>query len=231
MSCFFSRLDGSIVVERYSDPFEAVRFFAENGFDWVVSDFIMPGMNVVELARRVKELKDIPFILYTGQGSEEVAQLAFQACADDYIRKEIEPSHYRVLINSIRHSVDKHRAEQIYRVVFDTNPDAIVVTIDNVIEYSNSASASLFGVAYNGELVGRFFTDFLLDRESEEVMWVSLQRVVSERETIPFELSIQSDDVAFKLVEGTLQNMSFFGKPAQFYFIRDITEKRDMERG
>ena len=60
---------------------------------------------------------------------------------------------------------------------------------------------------------------------------VSLQRVVSERETIPFELSIQSDDVAFKLVEGTLQNMSFFGKPAQFYFIRDITEKRDMERG
>jgi PAS domain S-box-containing protein len=231
LKLFFSRLDDSINVEGCCDPFEAVKLVVGNGFDCIVSDYIMPGMNGVELARRIKELKDIPFILYTGQGSEEVAQQAFQAGADDYIRKEIEPSHYGVLINSIRHSVDKHRAEQIYRVVFETNPDAIIVTIDNVIEYSNSASASLFDVDDSGKLVGRLFTDFLLDRESEEVSWLSLQRIVSEREAIPFELSIETDSGCCKLVEGTLQNMYFFGKPAQFYFIRDITEKRDMERG
>jgi hypothetical protein len=30
---------------------------------------------------------------------------------------------------------------------------------------------------------------------------------------------------------GNVQNMYFFGKPAQFYFLRDITERREMERG
>lgn len=200
---FFNRLDESITVQGCSDPFDAVKLIASNGFDCIVSDYVMPGMNGVELVERVKELKDIPFIIYTGQGSEEVAQLAFRAGADDYIRKEIEPSHYEVLINSIRHSVDKHRAEQIYRVVFETNPEAIIVTIDNVIEYSNLASAPMFGVVDRGELVGRCFTDFLLDHDSEEISWLFLQRIVSERRTIPFELTLQTNVGDKKMVEGT----------------------------
>ena len=228
---FVNRLDEGVEVESCSDPIEAVKLVVENGFDCIVSDYVMSGMNGVELIRRVKELKDIPCILYTGQGSEEVAQLAFQAGADDYIRKEIEPSHYEVLINSIRHSVDKHRAEEIYRVVFETNPEAIIVTIDGVIGYSNHASLALFGVDGRDHLVGCRFTDFLLDRDSDEVSWVSLQRIVSNNGLIPFELTLRADDGVLRLVEGTVQSMYFFGKPAQFYFLRDISESREMERG
>jgi len=225
------RLDGSMEVVSCIDPLEAVKLVVENGFDCVISDYVMPEMNGVELVRRVKELKDIPCILYTGQGSEEVAQLAFQAGVDDYIRKEIEPSHYEVLINSVRHAVDKHRAEEIYRVVFESNPEAIIVTIDEIIEYSNFASINLFGIKDKQELVGRRFTDFLMDNPSDEVSWVSLQRIVSDHRMIPFELTLRSADGRLKLVEGAVQNMYFFGKPAQFYFLKDITERREMERG
>ena len=228
---FINRLDGSMEVVSCIDPLEAVKLVSGNGFDCVISDYVMPEINGVELVRRIKELKDIPFILYTGQGSEEVAQLAFQAGVDDYIRKEIEPSHYEVLINSVRHAVDKHRAEEIYRVVFESNPEAIIVTIDEIIEYSNLASISLFGIEDRQELVGRRFTDFLLDNESDEVSWVSLQRIVSDNRVIPFELSLRASDSQLKLVEGAVQNMYFFGKPAQFYFLKDISERREMERG
>lgn len=228
---FINRIDEDMEVESCIDPIEAVKLVLGTGFDCIVSDYVMPGMNGVELIARIKELKDIPCILYTGQGSEEVAQLAFQAGADDYIRKEIEPSHYEVLINSIRHAVDKHRAEEIYRVVFETNPEPIIVTIDGVIGYSNHASLALFGVDGRNHLVGRRFTDFLLDRDSEEVSWVSLQRIVSDNRLIPFELTLRADNGVLKLVEGTVQSMFFFGKPAQFYFLRDISERREMERG
>ena len=228
---FMSSLDKSLDMVSCSDPFEALKLVAADGFDCVVSDYVMPSMSGIELATRVKDLKSIPFILYTGQWSEEVAQQAFQAGADVYIRKEIEPSHYEVLLNSIRHAVDKHRAEQIYKVVFESNPEAILVIIDNVIEYSNLASAPLFGVKDRNELIGRYLTDFLLEQESEEISWVYLQRIVSETRIIPFELTIRIDSGELKLVRGTLQNMYFFGKPAQFYFMRDITVRRDMERG
>ena len=228
---FVDRLDSSMEVVSCIDPQEAVKLVVGNGFDCVISDYVMPKMNGVELVKRVKALKDIPFILYTGQGSEEVAQLAFQAGVDDYIRKEIEPSHYEVLINSVRHAVDKHRAEEIYKVVFESNPEAIIVTIDEIIEYSNLASISLFGITDRQELVGRRFTDFLLDTESDEVSWISLQRIISDNRVIPFELTLRSSDGQLKLVEGAVQNMYFFGKPAQFYFLKDITERREMERG
>jgi len=228
---FMGQLDDSVDVVSCDNPLDALRLVAEDGFDCVVSDYLMPPMNGIEFSSRVKELKDIPFILYTGQGSEEVAEHAFQAGADDYIRKEIEPSHYEVLLNRIRHVVDKYRAEQIYRVIFDSNPEAILVTIDDVIEYSNNAAVSLFGVLSRLDLVGRRFTDFVLDHNSDEVSWMSLQRIVTDNRIVPFELDIQCDSGDLRLVMGTVQNMYFFGKPAQFYFLRDITERREMERG
>lgn len=231
LQLFMDNLDQSVEVVSCGDPLDAVRLVAENGFDCVVSDYLMPRMNGVELASRIKELKDIPFILYTGQGSEEVAEHAFQAGADDYIRKELEPSHYEVLLNRIRHAVDKYRAEQIYRVIFDSNPEAILVTIDNVIEYSNHAAVSLFGVENRFDLLGRSFTDFVTDHDSDEVAWMSLQRIVTDNRIVPFELSLRCDSGDLRLVMGTVQNMYFFGKPAQFYFLRDITERREMERG
>jgi DNA-binding response OmpR family regulator len=84
----------------------------EEPFDCVVSDYQMPGMDGIELSRRIKEKHDIPFIIYTGRGSEEVASIAFEAGADDYIRKELEPSHYQVLARRIEEAVRKHRVER-----------------------------------------------------------------------------------------------------------------------
>ncbi|MCW4012503.1 MAG: response regulator [Candidatus Bathyarchaeota archaeon] len=231
LQIFMGQLDASVEVVSCGNPLEALKLVAEDGFDCVVSDYLMPPMNGVEFASRVKELKDIPFILYTGQGSEEVAEHAFQAGADDYIRKEIEPSHYEVLLNRIRHAVDKYRAEQIYRVIFDSNPEAILVIIDNVIEYSNNSAVSLFDVDSQLDLVGRRFTDFVLDNDLDEVGWMSLQRIITDNRVVPFELALRCDSGNLRLVMGTLQNMYFFGKPAQIYFLRDITERREMERG
>ena len=57
------------------------------------------------------------------------------------------------------------------------------------------------------------------------------QRIVSDNRVIPFELTLRASDGQMKLVEGTVQNMYFFGKPSQFYFLKDITERSEMERG
>ena len=63
-------------------------------YDCIVSDYKMPRMNGIELAQKVREISDIPFILYTGLGSEEVASDAFNVGVNDYLRKENEPDHY-----------------------------------------------------------------------------------------------------------------------------------------
>ena len=107
--------DPSIDVESVASPSAAIKLLEEGSFDCIVSDYDMPQLDGIELARRVRETSDIPFIIYTGKGSEEVAETAFEAGVNDYLRKETSPSHYQVLARRIRNAVDQKRAQERVR--------------------------------------------------------------------------------------------------------------------
>ena len=80
--------------------------------DCIVSDYVMPNVNGMDLCKRVKHVKDIPFIMYTGRGSEVVAEAAFQSGVDDYVRKEADPSHYQLLARRIKSHAESHRRKR-----------------------------------------------------------------------------------------------------------------------
>ena len=145
--------------------------------DCILSDYRMPGTNGVELARRVREVTDLPFILYTGQGSEEVAETAFNVGVDDYIRKEPVPSHYQVLFKRIRSAVEKHRAEAKLREslltsasIFEAIPSGLLIyrfePPDRLyLEDGNPAAEKLGGLAVD-EWRGKDFSEvWPYDRE------------------------------------------------------------------
>lgn len=81
--------------------------------DCILSDFQMPKHNGIEICEIVKTLEEVPFILYTAHGSEEVAEKAFETGVDDYLRKELKPSHYQVLARRIVQVVEKYRLDRI----------------------------------------------------------------------------------------------------------------------
>ncbi len=112
---FLEEVDPRIEVESIPSPEEAQHILDQQAFDCVISDYLMSGMNGVDFVRRVREQSNTPFILYTGQGSEEVASEAFAAGVDDYLKKESGPIHYRVLAKRVRTAVEKHRAEKAKR--------------------------------------------------------------------------------------------------------------------
>ena len=81
-------------------------------YDCILSDYDMPIKTGIQLAESIREKSDIPFILYTGKGSEEVAEAAFQVGIDDYIRKETESAHYQVVAKRIQMAVERHTAQK-----------------------------------------------------------------------------------------------------------------------
>ena len=103
--------DPNLQVESTASPREALEMIKNNEYDCIVSDYRMPAINGIQLAERIREESNVPIILYTGQGSEEVAERAFGVGIDDYLRKEMEPSHYQVLVKRIRAAVEGYRAE------------------------------------------------------------------------------------------------------------------------
>ena len=108
---YLNKADPSIILKQLSRPEKALKKLQEEPFDCVVTDYMMPGMDGIELASMIRENSDIPIILYTGRGSEEVAEKAFNIGVNDYIRKEMDPTHFTVLSKRIRVAVMKRRAE------------------------------------------------------------------------------------------------------------------------
>jgi CheY-like chemotaxis protein len=107
---FLEEIDKEVEVISKLNPEDALKYIKEpNSFDCIISDYKMLPMNGIELAEKVREKSSIPFILYTGQGSEEIAERAFEAGIDDYLNKEIDPSHYKILAKRVRLFVEKHR--------------------------------------------------------------------------------------------------------------------------
>ena len=94
-----------ISVESEEDHRKVITRISEDNYDCLLSDYQMPSMDGITLAKEIREISDIPIIIYTGKGSEEVASKAFSVGINDYVRKEGDPSHYQVLINRIMNVV------------------------------------------------------------------------------------------------------------------------------
>ncbi|MBS3761159.1 MAG: response regulator, partial [Halodesulfurarchaeum sp.] len=83
-----SEHEAQFTVETAIDASEGRDRLATHSFDCIVSDYEMPGQNGIEFLETIREKHpDLPFILYTGKGSEAVASDAIAAGVTDYLQK------------------------------------------------------------------------------------------------------------------------------------------------
>jgi len=87
------------VTRVYSDGASALKAFTDNMPDLGVFDIKMPGMDGMELLRRLRESSSIPVIFLTSKDDEVDEALGLAMGADDYIAK---PFSQRLLIARIR---------------------------------------------------------------------------------------------------------------------------------
>jgi two-component system response regulator HydG len=79
---------------------EALARLAEQGFDAVLTDLVMPDMSGIDLLKKVRaEQPDVVVILITGRGSEKIAVEAFRDGATDYLTKPVDLSELRARLN------------------------------------------------------------------------------------------------------------------------------------
>ncbi|ELZ06359.1 response regulator receiver modulated GAF sensor protein [Natrialba chahannaoensis JCM 10990] len=84
----------------------------EHTVDCIVSDYEMAELSGLELLERVRaEDPELPFILFTGRGSEAVASEAIDAGVTQYLQKQSGREQYTLLANQITNAVAQYRAE------------------------------------------------------------------------------------------------------------------------
>ncbi len=155
-STFLERESERFTVETTTDPAGALATLDTSEIDCVVSDYDMPGMNGLELLETVRErYPDLPFILFTGKGSEAVASDAISAGVTDYLQKGSRSGQYELLANRIENAVEATRARRERRRNLDaieTAQEGIAILDDGRFVYVNEAYADLYGYDPDGML-------------------------------------------------------------------------------
>jgi DNA-binding response OmpR family regulator len=88
------RKDGYEVVAAH-DGREALDRFAQQRFDLVVLDIMLPKLDGIEVCRRMRSRSQVPIIMLTAKGDEIDKVLGLEMGADDYITKPFSVREFR----------------------------------------------------------------------------------------------------------------------------------------
>ncbi|QWC18877.1 PAS domain S-box protein [Halorubrum sp. 2020YC2] len=146
---YFEQEIDSVAVTSVTDPETALDRLDEESFDCVVSDYDMPPMDGLEFFDALRERDHrLPFVLYTGKGSEEIASQALNAGVTGYFQKG-GPEQLRRLANRVDQAVEEYRTKEIadrYSTVIEAlGYPVYVVDETGVFRFVNEPFAELTG--------------------------------------------------------------------------------------
>lgn len=113
---YLEKADKNLNVSTSGSAEEGMKELEEDEHEVVVSDYKMSGMDGIEFLKSLREQdRDIPFIILTGRGGEDVAMDALNAGANGYFQKggDLE-AQFGTLAHEIRAVAEKRWAEEAF---------------------------------------------------------------------------------------------------------------------
>ena len=92
--------DGHRVLTAY-DGEEALRVFHDNHPSLVVLDVMLPGINGVEICRKLRSESDVPIVMLTARTRDEDKLTGLDTGADDYVTKPFSPGELAARVRAI----------------------------------------------------------------------------------------------------------------------------------
>ncbi|MEF8832188.1 MAG: PAS domain S-box protein [Candidatus Thermoplasmatota archaeon] len=239
---FLERLEEEIDIVPVSSAEKALNVMDEKNFDVIVSDYQMPEKDGLEFLEELREKKnsDLPFIMFTGKGREEVAMKALNLGADRYLQKGGDPSaQYNVLAQAIEQEVEHHRtelnleeSEERYRKLVETTGDIIIIhDKKGSIKFVNQAGLDFAGYSVE-EVKGKNITDFLPEDEIPDLIERKKKRVEEEvKDRLKYQTAFINKDGERIDVDVEATALLDEGEYKESLVIaRDITERKMAEQ-
>lgn len=229
VATYLEQLDDDITVLTEDDAGAALDRLAHHPVDCIISDYEMPGMDGLELLGEVRErYPNIPFILFTGRGSEDVASEAINAGVSAYVQKAGSES-YELLTNQVQNNVARLRSERQARVatdqlleLYEQADGFYTLGADWTVTYWNRRVAERTGRPSREVLGMNIWEAF---PEATDEVRERFERAMAEREAIEFETYY--DPLEYWAEVRIYPNEDAGGL---FVHTRDITALKERER-
>ena len=243
VAAFLEREDDRLAVETATSAAEGLARLEETRFDCVVSDYDMAGRNGIEFLGDVRATSpDLPFVLFTGKGSEEIASEAISAGVTDYLQKGGGNEQYALLANRVVNAVESDRSRRgaerrkrrletlisnlpgvVYRCRNDPGwPMEVVEGECEELTGYPAAALESGEVVWGGEII---------HPEDAESMWAVVQSALESGESFEVTYRIRTRDGETRWVWERGREVDVADDARHLEgFITDVTEVRGRER-
>ena len=232
---YLTQTEDRLTIDTAPGVDDALAQLSHTEYQCIVSDYEMPGQDGLAFLRQVRDTHpELPFILFTGRGSEAVASEAISAGVTDYLQKDTGTEQYELLANRITNAVDQRHAEKRARREqrrFETlftqlSQPTVEVEYEGdepIIQRVNEAFEETFG--YDADaLVGRSLDSYVVppDRTAE---------ATAINEHVRDGGSIEAREVTRETADGQreflLQNAVYEDGSGGFAIYTDITARTE----
>jgi PAS domain S-box-containing protein len=237
---FLEQEDDRFTVETAASADDGLEELGDRPPDCIVSDYNMPGKDGLEFLQAVRdEYPNLPFILFTGRGTEEVASDAISAGATDYLRKGSGTGQYSLLANRILNAVTQYRSEARFRetrkeyaAVFENAKNGLLLVDIEGSQFRygqcNPRATELIGQE-EADIVGRTPREALGPENGRKVVG-AYRTCIRQRESVEYTLTLNLP-VGRVIRECEVSPVESNGEVTQLVVVfRDVTEQRERQR-
>lgn len=229
VSTFLERERDDIQITTETSVEDGMQALHDNDIDCVISDYEMPGQDGLDFLELVREdYPDLPFILFTGKGDEEIASEAVSAGVTDYLQKGTGTEQYTVLANRVENLAEKYWAErEVFRgfQALESAQEGIgILDEDGEYVYLNRAYADVY-CADREEILGEHWEALYPDEEADRFYQEILPSLESEGAWSGQSVGITTDG------ERVIEELSLtqLGDGGHVCVIRDISDRKARE--
>ncbi|MEI6795583.1 MAG: PAS domain S-box protein [Methanomassiliicoccales archaeon] len=179
----FMEQTGTISVETAVSGKAALERVARKDYDAIVSDYQMPGMDGIALLKQLRQSgNDVPFIIFTGKGREEVVIEAINNGADFYMQKGSDVTNvFAELLHKISQAVARKHAERRIaesevrlRAIIESSSDVVwEVDREGIYTYLSPNSSVVLG-RHPAELLGTKMETLIIDQDRDAI-WTRMR--------------------------------------------------------
>jgi DNA-binding response OmpR family regulator len=101
----YLELEGYVVLQAASG-LEALRLAQAQPPDLIVLDLMLPGIDGIDVCRRLRAASAVPIVMLTARGDEADKLTGFAVGADDYVTKPFSPREVVVRVQAIMRRLD-----------------------------------------------------------------------------------------------------------------------------
>jgi PAS domain S-box-containing protein len=239
----FLEMMGAFDVTTSTCADEALALLKERKFDVVVSDYQMPVMDGLSFLNEVrKDMPNLPFILFTGKGREEVVIEALNKGADFYLQKGGDlHSQFTELVHMVKMAVQnriamsdlKSSEERYHSFVHNMKGIVYRYRLDTGrIDIFDGEVEAYIGYSSQDVLDGRVhWPTIILPEERAKVLEGHDAIIKGARGSVELKYHIRNRDGSVRFVADNGYRI-FDGERPVYVMggITDITEKENLER-